>query len=632
MKNTFDYLEELKKKLLNTKDKHLKINILNDLSSYVLKFDPKQSLDCAVKALTLATDVFFDKGIADSCYNCAVVYSDQLYSGKVCIKYASTALSKYRELGDELGIANTLLIFTKLAILWKNHTMANNNILQILEIANSQNHKHLLVSCSIYKGGISKNEHKYQEAIEHYNNAITLLKSFEASNSILEQEVHTQLGIVYSIIGNYTLAMSCFNLSLHLCTQLQYQNGIAYSMLCIAKLLSDQVNYELSLTYIRDSLTIYEKISNQMGIGMGFEITGDICYNMKEFSNALHYHTLAIKEFGDLQLPHGMLDIHNKIALDHIELGEYNLGLDIANDCYTQCIELNYNKGIVLSSFAKARAFRAQKKFKEATQEINESIATASSVQNNTVLPKLYTELALICHNDGNTSDAIMYLLKAESLAIEQNNLRSLFYTLYSLATTYEKNQDTTKALHYYKSFMEVKIKILNNVNYDTSKFNLTKSEFLKIMDEKQKLEGLFHELKKNEETCIAELQIIGLHLVEKQELLNYLNDQILDSMNQFENCRNCKLKTIVPAIKMKAESNKNWMYFKSKFDKAHNEFSAKLSSNFPDLTPTELKVAVLIKIQMENKDIAQLLNTSVRTIEWHRTNLRKKLGLGLHD
>jgi PAS domain S-box-containing protein len=56
--------------------------------------------------------------------------------------------------------------------------------------------------------------------------------------------------------------------------------------------------------------------------------------------------------------------------------------------------------------------------------------------------------------------------------------------------------------------------------------------------------------------------------------------------------------------------------------------FAYRLSSIHFGLTPTEIRVANLVKEGRTTKEIAALTNSSVRAIEFHRQNLRKKLGL----
>ena len=56
--------------------------------------------------------------------------------------------------------------------------------------------------------------------------------------------------------------------------------------------------------------------------------------------------------------------------------------------------------------------------------------------------------------------------------------------------------------------------------------------------------------------------------------------------------------------------------------------FSARLSSRFSNLTPTEIQVASLIKDGKTTKEIASILNLSENTIISHRFHIRTKLGL----
>ena len=56
--------------------------------------------------------------------------------------------------------------------------------------------------------------------------------------------------------------------------------------------------------------------------------------------------------------------------------------------------------------------------------------------------------------------------------------------------------------------------------------------------------------------------------------------------------------------------------------------FARSLTGKYIGLTPTEIQVANMIKQGKTTKDIAELNNLSARTIEFHRDNIRSKLGI----
>lgn len=72
-----------------------------------------------------------------------------------------------------------------------------------------------------------------------------------------------------------------------------------------------------------------------------------------------------------------------------------------------------------------------------------------------------------------------------------------------------------------------------------------------------------------------------------------------------------------------------NWGHFEMAFHNVHPEFCKNIITTFPGLTPGELRQCILIRLGMNNKDMASVLYQSPDSIRVTRFRIRRKLMVG---
>ncbi|MCK4639971.1 MAG: hypothetical protein KAU06_01415 [Candidatus Marinimicrobia bacterium] len=166
---------------------------------------------------------------------------------------------------------------------------------------------------------------------------------------------------------------------------------------------------------------------------------------------------------------------------------------------------------------------------------------------------------------------------------------------------------------------------------YSISIFPLTNNyigiSFNDITDitEKRKTEKL---LKERLEYKNKELTSKVMHMAERKERLlsaiQNLHDHDLATLDEYKKL----VKTTINNLVQKFGSTSEWDEFESYFLDVHNEFFQKLYEKHPNLTPRETRMCAFIKLKMNTKEIANLTNLTVKTIEVYRVRLRKKLDI----
>jgi AraC family chitin signaling transcriptional activator len=117
-----------------------------------------------------------------------------------------------------------------------------------------------------------------------------------------------------------------------------------------------------------------------------------------------------------------------------------------------------------------------------------------------------------------------------------------------------------------------------------------------------------------------------AMALVKKNESLLILKEELLLNKNSFEN--SYSFRKLVKKIDSSIGDDDEWEIFEYNFNQVHEEFFSSLSAEFSMLSKKDLKTSAYIKMNLSTKEIALLMNISVRGVETMRYRLKKKLNL----
>jgi PAS domain S-box-containing protein len=143
----------------------------------------------------------------------------------------------------------------------------------------------------------------------------------------------------------------------------------------------------------------------------------------------------------------------------------------------------------------------------------------------------------------------------------------------------------------------------------------------LDITDRKRTEESLKSNSQKLEKANIA----LNVLLERRDAETKALESRIITNVKELifpyvEKLRSTRLSDVQAALLDVVHSN---------LESITSAFVQKMATAYSTLTPTEIKVADLVKNGKSSKEIARLLNVSMGTIDTHRNSIRKKLGIG---
>ena len=218
----------------------------------------------------------------------------------------------------------------------------------------------------------------------------------------------------------------------------------------------------------------------------------------------------------------------------------------------------------------------------------------------------------LILHVSGNDEEHMVdFTVMSAAILV----LITLVFSGYVLR--YRRQREATERLVY----------IQQHQIYENSRA-LNDMELKVILSENQALHNSV-EMKRQEVMNVA------LSIVEQKEYLQSLNEMVkrlAKSKDEEERDRLIAELSSSLSQRLSYDSDVDSQYFYAQAESLHEDFNAKLSENFPDLTQQERRLAALLRLGFSSKYIATLMNITPKSVEISRYRLRQKLGLSKGD
>lgn len=428
----------------------------------------------------------------------------------------------------------------------------------------------------------------YEKAIGYFQEAIVYFEQAKEVDSLAKKAKkgigtgYHNSAATFATMENYQKAIELYKKAWNIYLEVGDSLYAAGSYGGIGAVYSDMDSLEQSFDHYKLSLQIVRKLNAQYEQGVMTHNMGILLVKMEAYDSAISYFNQSMKISIARNNIFRLASIHYQLGNIYFLNGEYLQALDYAKQ------SLDYAK---------------QVDFKKTQSHIL------------LLLGKIHDKL-------GNHENAYKYLIQHTELEkslfaseIQKNTLE--------IQTKYETEKKETQLAHEKQKNKLAKIityltvlgsciiiSLLINRLLAQRKINkISQEKFQTEMDYKNRL-----------------LTSKTLDLANFSNLLSNLDTKIDESKNDSPEQLRKNLKN---SISSNLRDISDWEQMKIHFEEVHPKFFENISQIEPALTPNEQKHCAFIKMKIDNKDIARMLNVNLSSVHVVHHRLKKKLGLG---
>lgn len=475
----------------------------------------------------------------------------------------------------------------------------------------------------------------YDRAIESLTTGFSLASRL--GNKRVTAHILHNLGNIHIRRGDYSAAQHALSESLALNTELQNHHGMSAILVDLGGLHLQIGNYGQALRHLRKSLDICERLGDKRGAALALNNIGELYTHYGRHDSALRYLTASLRVKEELGNKADMAVTVMGIGKLYGVLGETAEALEYCNRCIGLAEEIGDNNILadVLCIAADQHTRLADKStaaifLRKAFRLFTELGHTAGCASALLALGLLY---------DSDTEQAIALLTNALQAAEATAAPPLLMNVHKALAHAYKQTGDSAQALHHFELFHSFERAIATEESERRRQhlliaFDLEREQKNRAIAEREagilRLEN--NRLEQEMEFRSKELVTTAIHLTQKNASLQKLRLALRTMSDRLAPELRDIARRMLHEIDSAVDAEHSWAHFEQQFRQVHQEYIEQIAARFPDITPTELKVCALIKLNLSTKEISVILNAEPRSIEKYRQRIRKKLGLTQSD
>lgn len=620
---TYNSVDSLKKVLVShTHIDTSKVNLLNKLAYELHRLKPQEARLYAEQSRKMADQLNYPKGKATSLWNIGL--SNYASNKQLALRYFKQALLLAEQVNDQEGICNYLLAIGNVTYSLGDVKASDQAFSRGLQIASTLKEPSIYIKMLYSIASNLTRKGQYLEAVAKYQQVID--RATETNNKMMLSRAYTEIGSIFQRQGNSPQALEYQLSSLHLCEQDKDLIGIFNALVAIANIKSTLNECESALGNAQQAFQIAKEMKDSSMLFISLTQKGNIYHQMKH-PEALRYlkEALQMVQGRKINKTVKLLSSIGSVYTEQGKFSEAEKSLDEALNM-AQKAELKSAQGEILRTLG--LLYFTQKQYACAIDYANRALRMGSEMPNQELMKECYQLLSDIYVATGNYPKAYRsyrYFKQLNDELLNDKNVRNI--TLLESAYKYDKEKQAYEAE---KANRQLKIKNQRNLIFALTVIAilvllLLYQFYLSNQLKKKALQLEICQINSKLEYSQKEMTFATLKLMQNSESDAYSMKMLQKIENSTNEEGKENVRSLIGYYKNKSTYS-NWEEFEMLFLQVNSDFYDKLNERFPTLTLNERKLCVFLKLNMSNKDIAQITFQSEEALKKARMRLRKKL------